>query len=96
MGQLIGKLMSIFGKQQHRVIIVGLDNAGKTSIPYPFLKNEVVPTCPTIRSNVEKIVLQKTHFFMWDIRGEEALCSAWNTYYSNAEVRRVPGLGGAV
>ncbi|TKC49451.1 hypothetical protein EI555_016993, partial [Monodon monoceros] len=51
----------------------------------PSLKNEVVPTCPTIRSNVEKIVLQKTHFFMWDIRGEEALCSAWNTYYSNAE-----------
>uniref|UniRef100_A0A8C0EAP7 ADP-ribosylation factor-like protein 5B n=1 Tax=Balaenoptera musculus TaxID=9771 RepID=A0A8C0EAP7_BALMU len=95
MRQLIGKLMSTFRKQEHKVIIVGLDNAGKTSILY-HLTNEVVPTCPTIRSNVEKIVWQKTHFFMWDIGGEEALRSSWNTYYSSAEVRRVPGLGGAV
>ncbi|TEA40179.1 hypothetical protein DBR06_SOUSAS8210116, partial [Sousa chinensis] len=72
-------------RPEHRVIIVGLDNAGQTSIPYQFLKNEVVPTCPTIRSNVEKIVLQKTHFFMGDIGGEEALRSAWNTYSSSAE-----------
>ncbi|XP_077020665.1 putative ADP-ribosylation factor-like protein 5C isoform X2 [Tamandua tetradactyla] len=85
MGQLISKLMSIFGSQEHKVIIVGLDNAGKTTILYQFLMNEVVHTCPTIGSNVEEIVLQKTHFFMWDIGGKEALRSNWNTYYSNTE-----------
>ncbi|XP_047401293.1 putative ADP-ribosylation factor-like protein 5C isoform X1 [Sciurus carolinensis] len=85
MGQLIAKLMGIFGNQEHKVIIVGLDNAGKTTILYQFLTNEVVHTCPTIGSNVEEIVLRKTHFLMWDIGGQEALRSTWSTYYSNTE-----------
>ncbi|XP_055252823.1 putative ADP-ribosylation factor-like protein 5C [Moschus berezovskii] len=85
MGQLMAKLMSIFREREHKVIIVGLDNAGKTTILYQFLTNEVVHTCPTIGSNVEEIVLQKTHFLMWDIGGQEALRSTWNTYYSSTE-----------
>lgn len=61
--------------------------------------NEVVHMGPTIGSNVEEIVLWKTHFFMWDIGGQEALRSTWNTYYSNTEHR--PGsaadrTGGAI
>ncbi|XP_050791243.1 putative ADP-ribosylation factor-like protein 5C [Gopherus flavomarginatus] len=85
MGQLLAKLMSIFGSQEHKVIIVGLDNAGKTTILYQFLMNEVVHTSPTIGSNVEEIILRKTHFLMWDIGGQETLRSTWNTYYSNTE-----------
>lgn len=86
MGQLIAKLMRIFGSQEHKVIIVGLDNAGKTTILYQFLTNEVVHTCSTIGSNVEEIVFQRTHFLMWDLGGQEALRSTWETYYSNAEI----------
>ncbi|KAB0359828.1 hypothetical protein FD755_020491 [Muntiacus reevesi] len=85
MGQLMAKLMSIFGEREHKVIIVGLDNAGKTTILYQLLTNEVIHTCPTIGSNVEEIVLQKTHFLMWDIGGQEALRSTWSTHYSNTE-----------
>ncbi|TWW70861.1 ADP-ribosylation factor-like protein 5B [Takifugu flavidus] len=71
---------------EHKVIIVGLDNAGKTTILYQFLMNEVVHTSPTIGSNVEEIVVKNTHFLMWDIGGQESLRSSWNTYYSNTEV----------
>ncbi|XP_069884251.1 putative ADP-ribosylation factor-like protein 5C isoform X1 [Dipodomys merriami] len=85
MGQLIAKLMGIFGNQEHKVIILGLDNAGKTTILYQFLTNEAVHTCPTIGSNMEEIVVQKTHFLMWDIGGQEALRSSWNVYYANTE-----------
>ncbi|XP_039372924.1 putative ADP-ribosylation factor-like protein 5C isoform X2 [Mauremys reevesii] len=49
------------------------------------LMNEVVHTSPTIGSNVEEIILRKTHFLMWDIGGQETLRSTWNTYYSNTE-----------
>ncbi|KAM6453493.1 ADP-ribosylation factor-like protein 5C isoform 4-T4 [Liasis olivaceus] len=85
MGQLFAKLLSIFGSREHKVIIIGLDNAGKTTILYQFLMNEVVHTSPTIGSNVEEIILHKTHFLMWDIGGQENLRSTWNTYYSNTE-----------
>lgn len=53
------------------------------------LMNEVVHTSPTIGSNVEEIVLRKTHFLMWDIGGQETLRSTWNTYFSNTEVSAV-------
>uniref|UniRef100_A0ACB8FVS9 ADP-ribosylation factor-like protein 5B n=1 Tax=Sphaerodactylus townsendi TaxID=933632 RepID=A0ACB8FVS9_9SAUR len=74
-----------FRLAEHKVIIVGLDNAGKTTILYQFLMNEVVHTSPTIGSNVEEIVVKNAHFLMWDIGGQESLRSSWNTYYSNTE-----------
>ncbi|KFP44660.1 ADP-ribosylation factor-like 5A, partial [Chlamydotis macqueenii] len=70
---------------EHKVIIVGLDNAGKTTILYQFSMNEVVHTSPTIGSNVEEIVVNNTRFLMWDIGGQESLRSSWNTYYTNTE-----------
>ncbi|XP_026566643.1 putative ADP-ribosylation factor-like protein 5C isoform X2 [Pseudonaja textilis] len=85
MGQFFVKLLNIFGSREHKVIIIGLDNAGKTTILYQFLMNEVVHTSPTIGSNVEEIIQHKTHFLMWDIGGQENLRSTWNTYYSNTE-----------
>ncbi|XP_046374946.1 ADP-ribosylation factor-like protein 5B [Haliotis rubra] len=85
MGILFSKLWSLFTNEEHKVIIVGLDNAGKTTILYQFLMNEVVHTSPTIGSNVEEVVWKNIHFLMWDIGGQETLRSAWNTYYTNTE-----------
>ena len=80
---------------------MGLDNAGKTTILYQFLMNEVVHTSPTIGSNVEEVraritlelgfdsslqvVWNNIHFVMWDLGGQESLRTAWNTYYSNTQ-----------
>ena len=47
--------------------------------------NEVVHTSPTIESNIEEIMINKTCFLMWDIGGQESLHSSWNTYYTNTE-----------
>ncbi|XP_046396139.1 ADP-ribosylation factor-like protein 5B isoform X2 [Ischnura elegans] len=70
---------------QHKIVMVGLDNAGKTTILYQFLMNEVVHTSPTIGSNVEEVVWKNTHFIMWDLGGQQSLRTAWSTYYSNTE-----------
>lgn len=70
---------------EHKLCLVGLDNAGKTTILYQFLMNEVVHTSPTIGSNVEEVVWNNLHFIMWDLGGQESLRTAWNTYYSNTE-----------
>ena len=73
-------------RSEHKICIVGLDNAGKTTILYQFLMNEVVHTSPTIGSNVEEVVWKNIHFIMWDLGGQDTLRAAWNTYYSNTEV----------
>nr|XP_045000351.1 ADP-ribosylation factor-like protein 5A [Jaculus jaculus] len=83
MGILFTRIWRLFNHQEHNVIMVGLDNAGKTTILYHFSMNEVVHTYPTIRSNVAEIVINNTRFLMWDIGGQESLRSSWNTYYTN-------------
>lgn len=85
MGLFFSKLWGLFTNEEHKVIIVGLDNAGKTTILYQFLMNEVVHTSPTIGSNVEEVIWKNIHFLMWDIGGQESLRSAWNTYFTNSE-----------
>ncbi|XP_057292844.1 ADP-ribosylation factor-like protein 5B [Hydractinia symbiolongicarpus] len=86
MGLIFSKVWStLFGDKEHKVIIVGLDNAGKTTILYQFLMNEVVQTSPTIGSNVEEVKWKNTQFCMWDIGGQDSLRKDWSTYYSTAE-----------
>ncbi|XP_014059507.1 ADP-ribosylation factor-like protein 5C isoform X1 [Salmo salar] len=79
-------LMAVFGDREHKVIIVGLDNAGKTTILYQFLTKEAVHTSPTIGSNVEEISVRKTRFLVWDVGGQESLRASWNSYYCNTEI----------
>ncbi|XP_036409498.1 ADP-ribosylation factor-like protein 5B [Megalops cyprinoides] len=86
MGILFTKLMTVFGDREHKVIIVGLDNAGKTTILYQFLTKEAVHTSPTIGSNVEEITVRKTRFLVWDIGGQESLRASWSSYYCNTEI----------
>lgn len=75
----------MFTNEEHKVIIVGLDNAGKTTILYQFLMNEVVHTSPTIGSNVEEVVWKNIHFLMWDIGGQESLRSSWSAYFAHTQ-----------
>ena len=55
MGQIFTRLWSNFarGKQQCRLLMLGLDAAGKTTILYKMKLNQVVNTIPTIGFNVE-------------------------------------------
>lgn len=48
MGNIYRKLWDYFNKQEARIIMVGLDGAGKTTILYHFKLGDVVTTIPTI------------------------------------------------
>lgn len=80
------KLLFIVTFSEHKLVLVGLDNAGKTTILYQLLLGEAVHTRPTIGSNVEEVVWRNLRFVMWDLGGQQSLRSAWNTYYTNSEV----------
>lgn len=43
------------GSKDVKIIIVGLDNSGKTTILYKMRLGQVVSTMPTIGSNVETV-----------------------------------------
>ena len=49
MGLSLSKLLqSLFGKKEMRLLMVGLDAAGKTTILYKLKLGELVTTIPTI------------------------------------------------
>ena len=49
MGSAFSKLFtSLFGKKEMRILMVGLDAAGKTTILYKLKLGEIVTTIPTI------------------------------------------------
>eukprot|EP00051_Salpingoeca_urceolata_P008939 m.110149 g.110149 ORF g.110149 m.110149 type:complete len:86 (+) comp16019_c2_seq3:195-452(+) len=71
MGGLFTKLFaSLWGEKELRILILGLDGAGKTTILYRLQVGEVVTTIPTIGFNVETVTYKNLKFQVWDLGGE--------------------------
>jgi len=73
------------GKQEKRILMVGLDAAGKTTILYKLRLGEVVSTIPTIGFNVETVQYKNINFTVWDVGGQEKIRPLWRYYYSNVD-----------
>ena len=70
MGLSISKLFdSFFGKKEMRILMLGLDAAGKTTILYKLKLGEVVSSVPTIGFNVETVEYKNIKFTVWDVGG---------------------------
>ena len=70
MGLAITKLFDrLFGKKEMRILMLGLDAAGKTTILYKLKLGEVVSSVPTIGFNVETVEYKNIKFTVWDVGG---------------------------
>jgi hypothetical protein len=65
MGNAIAKLFASWGSREMRVVMLGLDAAGKTTILYKLHIGEVLTTVPTIGFNVEKVTYRNVTFTVW-------------------------------
>merc|ERR1711865_1324370 len=82
MGLVFAKLWDrLAGKTDMRILMVGLDAAGKTTILYKFKLGEVVTTIPTIGFNVETVEYKNISFTMWDVGGQDRIRKLWRHYY---------------
>merc|ERR1712144_93217 len=84
MGNLFQKLFN-FGKQEKRILMVGLDAAGKTTILYKLKLGEVVTTIPTIGFNVETVEYKNISFTVWDVGGQDKIRPLWRHYFQNTQ-----------
>lgn len=84
MGLSLSRLFSrLFGKREMRILMVGLDAAGKTTILYKLKLGEVVTTIPTIGFNVETVEFKNISFTVWDVGGQDKIRPLWRHYFSN-------------
>lgn len=86
MGGLFGKAWkSLFEQKQVRMILVGLDAVGKTTIMYQIKINETVKTIPTIGFNVETMEYKGLKMTMWDLGGQDKIRQLWKHYYEGTD-----------
>lgn len=91
MGLLISKIMqslsTMFGSKECRILILGLDNAGKTTILNRLQNDsdEVMQTVPTIGFNVETLQYKNIKFQVWDLGGQTSIRPYWRCYFPNTD-----------
>ncbi|EDO42683.1 predicted protein [Nematostella vectensis] len=86
MGGFFSSLFSsLFGSKELRILILGLDGAGKTTILYRLQVGEVVTTIPTIGFNVETVTYKNLKFQVWDLGGQTSIRPYWRCYYANTD-----------
>ncbi|KAA3488654.1 ADP-ribosylation factor 2 [Gossypium australe] len=66
----IAKKLGFLPQCRIRIVMVGLDGSGKTTILYKLKLGDLLKTKPTIGFNVETIQYKSICFDVWDIGGE--------------------------
>lgn len=68
-------------RSEKRVLIMGIDAAGKTTMLYRLKLGKAVTTIPTIGYNVESINHKNLSLTVWDLGGREKTRPLWRHYY---------------
>ena len=86
MGNFIAKVLdSLSGTTNKKILLLGLDAAGKTTILYKLNIGDTVNTIPTIGFNVENLRYKNIEMNCWDIGGQEKIRKLWYHYYEGAD-----------
>ncbi|XP_030543998.1 ADP-ribosylation factor 1-like [Rhodamnia argentea] len=86
MGVAVSKLAKRFLKKSAlRILMVGLDASGKTTILHKLKLGEIVTTMPTIGFNVETVEYMDVNFNVWDIGGQDKIRPLWRHYIQNTQ-----------
>ncbi|KAI9338701.1 ADP-ribosylation factor family-domain-containing protein [Zopfochytrium polystomum] len=72
-------------RPEERVLVAGLDAAGKTSLLYRLKMGELIQTIPTIGFNVETVVIPElpTYWTIWDVGGCDRIRPLLRHYLQN-------------
>ncbi|AMD21547.1 HFL309Cp [Eremothecium sinecaudum] len=82
MGNSFSKVLGkLFGSREMKILMLGLDNAGKTTILYKLKLNKIRTSAPTVGFNVETVTFRNVKFNMWDVGGQERLRPLWRHYF---------------
>merc|ERR1712113_318699 len=86
MGALLAKAMDrLGGMKDSRLLMLGLDAAGKTTVLYKLKHNETITTIPTVGFNVEELEYKRLRMTVWDVGGQDKIRKLWRHYYQGVQ-----------
>ena len=85
MGNPFSMLRGFFEKKEAKILMLGLDAAGKTTILYQFKLGIQVETIPTMGFAFETIQHKNFKMNVWDVAGQANLRTLWKHYFQNTK-----------
>ncbi|XP_004472255.2 ADP-ribosylation factor-like protein 11 [Dasypus novemcinctus] len=83
----MGSVNSRGPKAEARVVMMGLDSAGKTTLLYKLKGHELVETLPTVGFNVEPLEAPgRVSLTVWDVGGQDQLRASWKDYLEGTDI----------
>lgn len=67
------------------LLILGLDNAGKTTLLQNLTQEKVQSNEPTKGVNIKSIIQDGFSINLWDIGGQKTLRQYWSSYYDESD-----------
>ena len=74
-----------FGNKETRILMLGLDAAGKTTVLNRLKLGEHIMTIPTIGFNVDTIEFKGFNLNIWDVGGQDRIRALWRHYFHNTQ-----------
>ncbi|CAG9859652.1 unnamed protein product [Phyllotreta striolata] len=68
-------------EKEMRILLLGLDNAGKTTILKRFNGEPINTISPTLGFNIKTLEHNGFKLNMWDVGGQKSLRSYWRNYF---------------
>merc|ERR1712167_374361 len=72
--------------QEARILMLGLDNAGKTTILKKLGDEDVSHVQPTQGFNIKSLLTEGFKLNVWDIGGQKTIRPYWKNYFDNTDV----------
>ena len=72
-------------EKEVRILILGLDNAGKTTILRKFCGESVDTIEPTLGFNIKTLEHKTYQLNVWDVGGQKTIRSYWRNYFERTD-----------
>ncbi|KAG2501251.1 hypothetical protein HYH03_001058 [Edaphochlamys debaryana] len=72
-------------EREMRILMVGLDNAGKTTIVKRLNGEDITTISPTLGFNIKTTTYKGYKLNIWDIGGQKTLRPYWRNYYEKTD-----------
>lgn len=72
-------------EREMRVLILGLDNAGKSSVVKSFLGESIETISPTLGFNIQTLEFDGYKLNCWDVGGQQSLRAYWRNYFEQTD-----------
>lgn len=72
-------------EREMRILILGLDNAGKTSCVQCLLGESVDSVAPTVGFQISTFETEECRVALWDVGGQATIRTFWRNYFDATE-----------